>query len=66
MSPYSGTMGPWWLLTSPGITAIAVLGSPCVRVSCIFRYMRGKGQGFWLEKPFVLMDFMTEWLICRP
>lgn len=58
MSPYDSTTGPCWFLWSPGVTAIVVLGSPLVCVSCIFKYVRGKGLGFLLERQFVLMAFM--------
>lgn len=58
MSPYDSTTGPCWFLRSPGVTVIVVLGSPLVCVSCIFKYMRGKGLGFLLERQFVLMAFM--------
>lgn len=42
-SPRAGAVEPCWLLRSPGVTAITVLGSSLVCVSCIFKYMGGKG-----------------------
>lgn len=55
VSPYDSTIEPFWLLRYPAVTAIAILGSALVCLSCIFKYLRGKGLGFSLVKQFVLM-----------
>lgn len=65
MSPYDSTTWPCWLLSSPGVAAIVVPGSPLECVSCVFKYMGGKRLGFSLERQVVLMAFEIWCLICR-